>query len=165
MKRLLIVAGTTGVLVAGASAAYAYTGDGPSTPAAPASPSGPPAAGRLLHGEAATTEGLRDWQSGTVSSVSSTALTVRSSDGTSWSWTVDGSTKVGAILPFGDDGKGATSISGIKTGDTVMVAGTRSGNTRTATRITDPPPDFSKIKERLEKLRPSLRHVLEGMTT
>ena len=164
MKRLLIVAGTTGMLVAGASAAYAYTGgdSGTPTPPAPAAPSGPPALGQLLYGEAATTDGLRDWQHGTVSSVASTALTVRSSDGTSWTWTVDGSTKVGAIMPFGIENKGATSISGIKAGDSVMVAGTRSGNTRTATRVVDPPPDFSKIRQRLEKLRTDLKRDLSG---
>jgi len=165
MKRLLIIAGTTVVLAGGSTAAaYAYAGSSGSLSRTPSAPSAPPvpAVGRLLHGEAATTDGLRDWQSGTVSSVSATALTVRSSDGTTWTWTLNGSTTVGALIPFGGDGGGVTSVSAIKAGDSVMVAGSRSGSTRTADRIIDPPPDFDKIRQRLDRLGSDLKRSLTG---
>lgn len=67
-------------------------------------------------------------QRGEVTAVSTTSITVRSEDGYSATYVVTADTLVNAAR----DG-----ISTIKTGDTVHVAGIRSGDTTTAVRIHD----------------------------
>lgn len=72
-----------------------------------------------------------DFQVGTVSSVSSTSLTVKSADNYSQTYTVVPSTVVGAQ---------SGGISSVKTGDTVRVAAepTSGGGNATATDVVDP---------------------------
>ena len=67
---------------------------------------------------------------GTVTSVSSTSITVTAGDKTSETYVVDSSTKV-------RDGKIASAIGSIKTNDTVVVTGTKTGSTPTALHILD----------------------------
>lgn len=174
MKRVIIIAGTTLVVAVGGGAAAVAYADSPSpspSTAAP-SPTFPPRTsmnipdlGSLLYGEESLQSSagitLHDWQKGSVTAVSGSALTVKSGDGTSWTWTVDGTTKVGALGPFAADDS-ATSLSKIKAGDTVLVAGTRSGSTRTAKQVADPPPDFGKIKQRLGDLRKKIADDLRN---
>ena len=52
-------------------------------------------------------------------------MTVRSADGVSWQWTTDAKTRVRK------DGEKAQ-LSAVATGDKVIVAGRRTGDTRTA---------------------------------
>jgi len=74
-----------------------------------------------------------DERTGTVSAVTDTSgstwsLSVKSTDGTSATFTVDSTTSVNG---------GESGIASVKTGDTVDVTATVSGGTSTATRITD----------------------------
>lgn len=69
-----------------------------------------------------------DVQRGTVTAVSSSSLTVKSSDGYSASYAVTSSTIV--------DAKSA-GIGSVKTGDTVLVTATVRGSTATAANVTD----------------------------
>jgi glucose/arabinose dehydrogenase len=90
-------------------------------------------------------------QRGTVESVSASAITVKSEDGFSQSYAVNGDTKVtrlpapaagsGTTSPgaTGDDGKRLRpadgTIADIATGDTVRIAGAKDGDKATAKRI------------------------------
>jgi hypothetical protein len=69
-----------------------------------------------------------DVQRGTVTAVSSTSVTVKSADGYTASYAVNGSTVVNAK---------AAGIGSVKTGDTIFVSATASGSTATAASITD----------------------------
>ncbi len=69
-----------------------------------------------------------DVQRGTVTAVSSTSITVKSSDGYSASYVVSTKTVVDAQ---------AAGIGSVKTGDTVYVTATVSGSTATAANVTD----------------------------
>ncbi|MEO3811711.1 hypothetical protein ABGB17_22180 [Sphaerisporangium sp. B11E5] len=71
------------------------------------------------------------WQRGAVTSASGTALTVRSADGVSWTWTVTGDSKV---RKNGDK----STPSALKAGDDVFVLGRPSGDTRTALGVVVP---------------------------
>ncbi|WP_051468857.1 DUF5666 domain-containing protein [Actinomadura oligospora] len=87
-----------------------------------------------LHGEVTVKDEngayvLRDVQSGKVTAVSATSLTVRSDDGTGWTWTLNSGTRVGH----------GEKIDSIRNGDTVRVEGARSGDTRTAAFVVEPP--------------------------
>lgn len=90
---------------------------------------------RGVHGEA-TVKGkdgfhLATWQRGKITAVSATGVTVRSEDGVSWTWTADGKTHVRK--------NGAkASLQGLTGGDQVLVAGERSGGTRTARLVRVP---------------------------
>ncbi len=90
---------------------------------------------RGVHGEATykTKNGFREiaWERGVIQSVSSQDVVVRSTDGTTWTWTLAGNTAVR------DQGKKA-SASSLAGGDTVLVAGPESGSTRTARVIVVP---------------------------
>jgi hypothetical protein len=118
--------------------------------------------GQALYGETVTKDDngaikTHDWQNGQVTSVSGASVTVRSADGTSWTWTTNGDTEVRK------DGKTAQ-VSAIKAGDKVIVSGLRNDGTRTAARVADPAPDFAKLRERLRDLGrdlPKLRHDLQ----
>ncbi|MGK5555784.1 DUF5666 domain-containing protein [Actinomadura kijaniata] len=79
---------------------------------------------------------LRDVQRGQVTAASATSLTVKSEDGTSWTWTVNGDTRVARN----------EKITSLKAGDTVRVVGTRSGETRTAAFVGKPPADGDRKK-------------------
>ena len=89
--------------------------------------------GRALHGEV-TLGGKKhrvvDFQRGTVSAVSATSITVRSTDDFSATYVVDAKTVV-------RQAKEKTAIADVKTGDKVRVVATKDGATLTATRIAD----------------------------
>ncbi|MFI5913595.1 hypothetical protein [Dactylosporangium sp. NPDC051541] len=67
-------------------------------------------------------------QTGTVTDISTTSITAKSADGRATTFVIGSSTSI-------DNGNDA--VSDIKTGDTVTVVGTVSGDTATATTITD----------------------------
>ncbi|WP_184978944.1 hypothetical protein [Sphaerisporangium rubeum] len=71
------------------------------------------------------------WQRGAVTSVSASALTVKSADGVSWAWTVTGDSRVRK------NGEKSTP-SALKAGDDVFVLGRPSGDTRTALGVVVP---------------------------
>ena len=68
------------------------------------------------------------YQRGTVTAVSTGSITVKSSDGFTQSYVINGSTIVGAQ-------RGG--IGSVKTGDTASVMGTVSGKTVTAAKVID----------------------------
>ncbi len=178
MKRTLAIAaaGTlAGGVIAFSLASYASSdthtssSDDPYTVAAldvsstpsPSSTTAPAkgASGRtLLHGERVVKDKdgkiiTVDAQRGTVTAASSTSLTVKSDDATTWTWTLTSDTKVrGAGLKI-------EPASSIKVGDTVVVAGQRTGDTRTARLVADPPPNLQGLREDLRKLRRDLRNL------
>lgn len=149
--RALIAATTVAVLALGGTVAYAAaSGDsgGGSPSAAPSASSSEGPAGRhghggpwfglggdAAHGEATVKDPdtgdwvVRVWQRGAVAKVADDRVTVRSEDGVSWTWTVGADTTVSAE---GSSGSGADAL---KKGDTVLVFGSRSGDTNTADRV------------------------------
>ena len=88
---------------------------------------------RALHGEV-TLGGKKhqvvDFQRGTVSAVSTTSITVLSTDGFSATYGVDAKTKV-------RHAKEQASIADVKTGDKVRVVALKDGSSTTAKRIAD----------------------------
>jgi hypothetical protein len=172
MKRTLAIASAAAIaggVLAFSLASYATSGDksggSPSSSdnvyaaaVSTTTPSAPTGQRQLLHGERVVKDKngtiiTVDVQRGTVTAVSSSSMTIRSSDGTTWTWTLNGDTKVrGANL-----NKEATS--NIKVGDTVVVAGQRTGDTRTARAVGDPPPNLSQLRGDLRRLRRELRHL------
>ncbi|GAB3000093.1 hypothetical protein LWP59_36715 [Amycolatopsis acidiphila] len=142
LKRTKILAGVgAAVVVLGGAGGGIALADS-STPAPPSSPA-PAAAsaakhgkallGRVGHGEV-TLNGKKhqvvDLQRGQVQSVSPTAVTVRSNDGFTATYTVGGTTKVRKA-------KQASAIGQVAVNDRVFVVATKAGATATATRITD----------------------------
>ncbi|MFI0480485.1 DUF5666 domain-containing protein [Actinomadura sp. 9N215] len=92
---------------------------------------------RGVHGEATVRRKdgfhVAAWQRGTISAVSATTLTVRSADGTSWTWTANADTRV---RKHGEK----SALKALASGDQVLVAGERSGATRTARLVRVPKP-------------------------
>ncbi|QKW32890.1 hypothetical protein HUT06_01600 [Actinomadura sp. NAK00032] len=90
---------------------------------------------RGVHGEATVKRKdgfhLATWQRGKITSVSSGGVTVRSEDGVSWTWAANGDTRVRK------DGE-KSALKALANGDQVLVAGERSGSTRTARLIRVP---------------------------
>ncbi|MFD0683703.1 DUF5666 domain-containing protein [Actinomadura fibrosa] len=90
---------------------------------------------RGVHGEATVKRKdgyhLATWQRGQVTGRSGAALTVRSTDGATWTWTTDAKTRVR------ENGAKST-LSALANGDQVLVFGERSGTTRTAAFIREP---------------------------
>ncbi|MGA5703409.1 hypothetical protein [Peterkaempfera bronchialis] len=104
----------------------------PDQPGGPGRPGGPPGSGRWFglggaaHGETtvqdpdAKTWTIRVWQHGTVESTNGSTLTVKSADGTSWTW----------------HGLRAPAPGNLSTGETVLVMGTRAADgTNTAEHL------------------------------
>ncbi|WP_327406130.1 hypothetical protein OG194_42930 [Streptomyces sp. NBC_01288] len=144
-SRAVIAVATVGVLALGGTVAYAATSGGTGSAAVPAaagSPSGTPSpgapgfrhgggfglGGAAVHGEATVKDNatgkwvVRIWQRGTVTKVDGDQVTVKSDDGTSWTWTVGAD-----ATPQG--------TAALKKGDTTSLTGTRSTTgTRTADR-------------------------------
>ncbi|MEV4703831.1 hypothetical protein [Actinoplanes sp. NPDC049316] len=94
---------------------------------------GGPGMAAALHGTYVVPDGnggyvTQETQTGTVSAVSSTSITVKSADGYSRTYVVGGSTTVD---------NGADQISDVQSGHTVRVVATRSGDTATATAVID----------------------------
>jgi uncharacterized cupredoxin-like copper-binding protein len=71
------------------------------------------------------------WQVGKVGSVNGSTVTVTDSAGTTWTWSVQSSTKYRV-----DGAKGA--LSGVHAGDTILIRGTQSGSANDATALFDP---------------------------
>ncbi|MFI2435831.1 hypothetical protein [Streptomyces sp. NPDC018693] len=147
--RAVVAAATVGVLALGGTVAFAATSEdsGGGTPSpSPSSSDGTSDSrhgrgmwfglgGGAVHGEATVRDPdsddwvVRVWQRGTVEKVDGDRVTVKSEDGTSWTWTVDSDT---TVLRDGDSDSGADAL---KKDDTVVVTGIRSGDTRTADRV------------------------------
>ncbi|GLW46741.1 hypothetical protein Stsp02_24030 [Streptomyces sp. NBRC 14336] len=145
--RTVTAATAVAVLALGGTVAYAATSDGSEgsvTPSASSDPSDRPGErhrhgpwfglrGGGVHGEATVKDPengdewiVRVWQRGTVEEVDGDQVTVRSEDGTEWTWTVDSDT---VVRKRGDSGA-------LKDGDDVYLSGTRSdGGDRTADRV------------------------------
>ncbi len=170
MKRTLAIASAAAIaggVIAFSLASYASSGEtsggSPSSPddiyaAALSTTTTAPPTGQLLHGERVVKDKdgtivTVDAQRGTVTTISPSSMTVRSSDGTTWTWTLNGDTKV-----RGADLKKETT-SNIKLGDTVAVAGRRTGGTRTARAVGDPPPNLNNLRRDLRHLRRDLRRL------
>lgn len=145
-KRGAMVAGVVlaGALAAGGATAYAVTGDATQPAKSPAATAKAKHRHGLfapgIHGQATVKNGktgafvVREWQRGQVSTVSGDNVTVKSEDGVSWTWTVDGNTKIGR------DGKQIT-VGDLKSGDHVAVVGTQAGSANDAVRIFAPSAD------------------------
>jgi hypothetical protein len=84
-----------------------------------------------------------DTQVGTVTGVSSTSITVKSTDGFTQSYTVDATTMVNAQR----DG-----IASVKTGEEVGVTAVENGGTRTAVQIVD----RTQLRDARQKYAPAL---------
>jgi hypothetical protein len=105
----------------------------------------------LLHSESAVEDResgevtYRAGQVGEVTAASDSALTVESSDGVEWKWTLDGDTRIRVENDADAD------ASAVEVGDEVAVSGTRDGDVRTAEHVLDPPPDPEKIRKEIEE--------------
>ncbi|WP_460061524.1 hypothetical protein [Streptomyces sp. YKOK-I1] len=167
--RAVIAATTVAVLALGGTVAYAAASGGssagsPSSSPSASSPSSPSSegpggghgrggpwfgfgfGGDAAHGEATVKDRdtgkwvVRVWQRGTVEKVDGDRVTVKSEDGTSWTWTV------GSDATVRTDGGSGSGASALKKGDTVVVVGSRSGDTYTAARVVSG--DFSDVRGR-----------------
>ncbi|MFH9863695.1 hypothetical protein [Streptomyces sp. NPDC017202] len=152
--RTVAAATAVAVLALGGTVAYAATSGGASdgapggTPSASRSPDGfrhghggpwSGLGGEAVHGEATVKDGdsgewvVRVWQRGTVGRTDGNRITVRSEDGTSWTWTVNDDTRVRA-----GGGSGTSTGTGtLRKGDTVYVTGSRTGDGDDAERTAD----------------------------
>lgn len=81
-----------------------------------------------------------EWQVGKVGSVSGSTITVTDGSGATWTWTVQSSTTYRV-----DGAKG--SLSGVHTGDTILIRGRQSGSANDATALFDP--NQAKLAARL----------------
>lgn len=133
-----------GLVAGGATAFAATTGSSTTAPSgtasAPAAKAHHPRVRRMLpgiHGQATVKNRktgsfvVREWQRGTVVAIAGDRITVRSADGTSWTWTVVKNAKITR------DGK-KIAESALGTGDTVEVVGRQNGAVNDATRIFAP---------------------------
>ena len=152
--RAVIAATTVAVLALGGTVAYAATSSGSpdhapaAAPSSSSSPSGPSErhgrggpwfgfgfGGDAAHGETTVKDQdtgkwvVRVWQRGTVEKVDDDQVTVKSADGASWTWTV------GSDANVTTDGSSGSGADALKKGDTVVVVGSRSGDTYTAGRV------------------------------
>jgi hypothetical protein len=145
--RTVTAAATVAVLALGGTAAYAATSGNPgndasASPSSSASPGGRHGHGMGLgrgigvHGEATVKDRdtgkwvVRVWQRGTVEKVDGDQVTVKSADGTEWTWTVGPATKVHR------DGTPGSGAEALKKGGKALLVGTRSDDgTRTAQRV------------------------------
>lgn len=154
--RAITVAATVAALALGGTVAYAAASGHSGADAVPAaagtspsaspSPDGPGGrglgpwyglGGQAVHGESTVKDRdtgkwvVRVWQRGTVQSTDGDRVTVKSEDGVRWTWTVGSGTTVRK------DGSSRSGAGALKKGDTVLLAGTRSGDTRTASFVMD----------------------------
>ena len=74
---------------------------------------------------------VHEWQVGKVGSVNGSTVTVTDATGTTWTWTAVSGAKVRVA------GK-ASSLSAVKTGDTIVLTGVQSGSANDARVIVDP---------------------------
>lgn len=148
--RTVIAATAVAVLAVGGTVAYAASSDGADGGAAPAAAASASAShspelprghhgggpwaglgGDAVHGEATVKDRdtgewvVRIWQRGTVEKVDGDQVTVKSDDGTSWTWKVS---------KAATDRRDGTSDS-VKKGETAYLVGERDDGTRTALRV------------------------------
>lgn len=154
--RKAFIAGGIAVALTGAGGAAVWAGTQPSpspsgtsssSPSPGPSPSqGKSHSGQAVHGEHVVKDADGTFrtiitQAGTIESVSSSEVTVKSEDGFSQRYGINSDTKitkVSADLPRNGRGKTtlpSASASDLKAGDKVHVSGTRNGDAVTATRI------------------------------
>jgi hypothetical protein len=144
-KKIIVSAAVAVVIVAGGTAAVmaatngnATTGTGNGFPGGFPGPGGRFGGGagglmNALHGDFVVANGSNGYtterlQTGTVTTVSSGSLTVKSADGYTQSYVIGSNTSVD---------RGADSISKVATGNKVTVIATLSGQTATATSVED----------------------------
>jgi hypothetical protein len=101
---------------------------------------GPHEGGRLLHGEAVVEDASGDFltrlsQSGEVTDLSSTSITVESSDGFVAEYVVDGDT----LVRSPDATEDGSQLDGIESGDTVHVVASVDGGDNTALMVGEHP--------------------------
>lgn len=90
-----------------------------------------------IHGQVTVKNGktgeyvVREWQRGQITAVSGSTVTVKSADGTTWTWTTASNTKITR------DGK-KIAESALATGNKVEILGKQSGSANDATRIFAP---------------------------
>lgn len=186
--RAVVAAATVGVLALGGTVAYAATSDGSGTPSASGSASASPSpdgpgkrhghgdgdgwfgrGGPGVHGEATVKDPdtgkwvVRTWQRGTVDKVDGDRVTVRSEDGTSWTWTVNGDSAVhrfggsDSAAPKEESGAGA-----LKKGDQAVLVGTRAGDgTRTAAQVIAG--DLDRLKDDLHRFKDDLHRFKDDL--
>jgi hypothetical protein len=162
-KKIAIGGGVVAAIVGIGTASLAVTGDDTSTPgsgststAAPAHPQHPQhpqhpnghrrgaaLARNLTHGQVVTQNPktkefvTHDLIHGSVTAVSSTSITVKAADGVSFTYTVNSDTAV-RMRTAGKPHSGSKgSISDVKVGDKVVVAGTGTSSPYTAKHIVD----------------------------
>lgn len=117
---------------------------------------GPMHGGAMLHGESVLedpdTGEITTWahQQGEVTERSDGSVTVESSDGTAWEWTLTDDTVVHA-----ENDK-------VKVGDTVIVGGPRDGEARTAEHIGTPPSLPEDLPEP-DAIRKHVEEFLDGL--
>jgi hypothetical protein len=151
-KKIAISGAVAAAIVGSGATALAVTGSSSPTPTATPSASSTThakagakagargkaaiALGRIEHGEWTTKDKtgadvVHDAVGGTVTAVSPTSITAKASDGFSETFVVGSSTKVRV--------KGTTpaTIANVKVNDRVVVAGTKSGSTVTASQVLD----------------------------
>ncbi|MFE8012017.1 hypothetical protein ACFU3O_04660 [Streptomyces antibioticus] len=153
--RTVIAATAVAALALGGTVAYAATSGGSPSPSPTSSSSSAPwgpgergghgghggpwarFGGDAVHGETTVKDPdsgewvVRVWQRGTVEKTDGDRVTVKSEDGTSWTWTV------GEDTPMRTDGssESGSGSGALKKGESVFVAGSRDGDTYTADRV------------------------------
>ena len=151
--RKALIAGGIAVLLTGAGGAAVWAGTQPGPSAMP-SPSGSAKAdtnevrGQAIHGEHVVKQQDGSYrtvltQSGTIESVSGSDITVKSEDGFTQRYSINAETRISKIpsdLSQLRNGKGRPSLpaataADLKSGDHVVISGTKSGDAVTATRI------------------------------
>jgi hypothetical protein len=151
-RAVTAAAAVAALTLGGTVVAYAATSSGSSggaTPSASGSASPSPddsrehhgpglrfgMAGEAVHGEATVEDRdsgewvVRVWQRGTVEKVDGDQVTVRSEDGTSWTWTVNADT---TVVRDGEKGSGTDDL---KQGEEIRLGGTRTDDIRTASHV------------------------------
>ncbi|MFF9283331.1 hypothetical protein [Streptomyces griseosporeus] len=184
--RAVVTAAAVGVLALGGTVAYAATSDGPGGPSAGGSASASPSpdgpgkrhghgdgwfgrGGPGVHGEATVKDPdtgkwvVRTWQRGTVDKADGDRVTVRSEDGASWTWTVNGDT---AVHRFGGPDSGApkeeSGAGALKKGDQAVLVGTRAGDgTRTAAQVVAG--DLDRLKDDLRRFKDDLHRFRDDL--
>lgn len=74
---------------------------------------------------------VQEWQVGKVASINGETITVTDASGTTWTWTVQSAAQVRVSGAKG-------SLSGVHTGDTVLVRGVQNGGANDVTVLSDP---------------------------
>lgn len=154
--RKALIAGGIAVALTGAGGAAVWAGTQPSPSSSDSSSAtaipGPspsetkPHGAQAIHGEHVVKDPDGTFrtiltQAGTIDSVSGTEITVKSEDGFTQRYAINGDTKISKVpQDISKNGRGKPSLPSIaatdlKAGDKVHVAGTKSGNTVTAQRI------------------------------